>query len=143
MYPRNRMMNTNQNAALADAQPQPSASNSPNRARRLGVARPAGSAAFAMSSILASPASAGRVVSGGSARRERARHVRVDVAHERVTAGLERGDLVVLGGDAAEDVALEHRGATGVLHLDVVWDAGVLVVEVDRERLPGGCRDVG
>ena len=52
-------MNTNQNAALTDAQPQPSASNSPNRARRLGVARPAGSAALAMSSILAGPAAPG------------------------------------------------------------------------------------
>ena len=79
------MMNTNQNAALTDAQPQPSASNSPNRARRLGVARPAGSAALAMSSILAA-AIAGRVVSV-TARGQRARHVRVDDADERVRAG--------------------------------------------------------
>ena len=66
---------------------------------------------------------------------ERAGHVRVHRADERVGARGKRRDVVGLRGDAVEDLALEDGLAVGVLDLDVVRDARVLVVERDLEGL--------
>src|SRR6478609_6501921 len=81
--------------------------------------------------------------------RERAGHVRVDRADKGVGAGGERRDRVVDLAGAGEEVALEGDGARGVLDLDVVRDARVVVLEVDREwpgrhgERAGGERGVG
>src|SRR6478609_5770497 len=63
---------------------------------------------------------------------ERPGHVGVDVAHEGVVAGRQRGHLVVDLLRPGDDVALELARAGRVLDVDVVRD-GFLVVEVDRE----------
>src|SRR6476659_535387 len=112
------IISTNQKIALTLAQLQPSASNSPKntRFRGAGWGRVAGNVVWA-------PASAPHG--------QRAGHVRVHGAHERVAAGREGGHVVGLGRDARERGAAEHRRAARVLDLDVVRDAGVLVVELD------------
>src|SRR6478752_5051527 len=114
------IITTNQKIALTDAQLQPSASNSPKKARRRAGACGRG---------------AGRVVSAIALApdRERAGHVRMDVAHERVAARGQRPDVVVHRREPREDVALEDGRAARVLDLDVVRDARVLVLEHDLE----------
>ena len=56
-------------------------------------------------------------------------------AEERVRPGRERRDVVRLLGDARERLALVDDRPGPVLDRDVMRHAGVLVVEVDRERL--------
>ena len=68
----------------------------------------------------------------------------MDGTHERVDPGVERGHVVrpLLG--PGEDVAREDgRAAADALDLHVVRDPGVLVVELDGERLARGGRQLG
>src|SRR6476660_6282944 len=68
---------------------------------------------------------------------------RMDDAQELVGAGGQRGHVIDLGVDAVEDLALECHASRGILDLDVVGCALVLVVERDLERLAGRCRERG
>ena len=68
---------------------------------------------------------------------ERARHVRVDRADERIGAGREGRHVVDDDRRAGDDLAREHGRARRVVDRDVVRLARVLVVERDRERLAG------
>src|SRR4249919_1312686 len=114
------MMMTVQMKALTVAQPQPSASSSPNRARFRGTVIPAVSARWA-------------IVLPALLDRERAGHVRVDGAREGVAAGGQGGHREAPLLDAREDVGLEDLRARGVVDLDVVGGARDLVVELEGE----------
>src|SRR3954453_19424812 len=121
------MMMISHTNALTEAQPQPSASSSPNRARRRGTAVPGPSACWAI--VLHPSAIAPRGRWRTSLNGQRPCHRRMHCAQERIAPGGERGDLVVLGRDAWEGRALQFDRPTGVLDLDVVRSPGVLVVE--------------
>src|SRR6476659_5397403 len=68
----------------------------------------------------------------------------MDRAGEGIAAGGQGRHVVGLGGHPGEDLALEHLGPAGgaLMDRDVVGRAGVLVLELDLERLPrrGGDR---
>ena len=91
--------------------------------RRLADRRPAGAS--------------GRTGRSALLDHHRAGHVRVDRATEGVGARGQRRHVVGRLGRPGDDCALEHGIAGGILDPDVVRNAGVLVVEQDRERLAG------
>src|SRR3954449_8816060 len=130
-----KMMMISQTNALTPAQAQPSPSSSPNRARRRGTAVPGPSACWAIVLHPSTIAPTGRWRT--SLNGQRPCHRRMHGAQERVAPGRECGHLIVLGRDAWEGRALEFDRPTGVLDLDVVRSPGVLVVELDDERLLG------
>src|SRR3954466_4525985 len=109
------MMMISHTNALTEAQPQPSASSSPNRARRRGTAVPGPSACWA---IVLHPSA---IAPGGrwrtSLNGQRPCHRRMHRADERVAPGRKRGHLIVLGGDAWEGRALEFDRPCRVLDL--------------------------
>ena len=80
---------------------------------------------------------------GSRADRQRPDHARVDLALEGVAASRERRDGVVGRVDPGDHLAIEEDLAGRVLDLDVVRHAGVLVAEVDGERLIHGRLDGG
>src|SRR6476646_4354362 len=112
-----KMMITSQMKALTDAQPQPSASSSPKRARRRGTTVPAPSARCAI--VLHPRAPADRpatfLLCG-----QRSGHRRMHRADERVRAGLQSRDLVLAFGHSREDLALEHLGPDESL-ISTLW----------------------
>src|SRR6478672_11957804 len=123
-----KMMMISHTNALTEAQPQPSASSSPNRARRRGTAVPGPSACWAI--VLHPSAIAPRGRWRTSLDGQRAGHRRVHGAQERVAPRRKRGHLVVLRCDPVEGRPAELDGAGRVLDLDVVRNAGILVVEL-------------
>src|SRR5260221_11505343 len=102
-----KMMKISQTKALIEAHAQPSASSSPKTARRRGTDLPAPIACWVIVLHPHRPADPAGATSFGG---ERSGHVRVHVADERIGPGLERRDVIVLGGHAGEDLALEDRG---------------------------------
>src|SRR6476619_573292 len=118
-----KMMMMSHTKALTVAQPQPSASSSPNRARRRGTAVPGPSACWAIVLPPHPPSTAATSLYG-----ERPRHRRMHGADERVGAGRECLDREIAGGDPGEGIGLEHDRAGRVLEREVVRRPGVLVV---------------
>src|SRR5436190_19650996 len=116
-----KMMIISQTNALTPAQAQPSASSSPNRARRRGTAVPGPSACWA---IVLHPSA---IAPGGrwrtSLNGQRPCHRRMHGADERVTPGRKRGHRIVLAGDAWEGRALGVDRSCRVLDREFVWRA--------------------
>src|SRR5262249_43255290 len=79
---------------------------------------------------------------GGLPDVQRPRHRRMDRADELVGARREGVDLVHDGGRPGHDLAHEQLRPGGVVNRDVVRRPAVLVVEADRERLPGRGADL-
>ncbi len=82
-------------------------------------------------------------IDGRSLRGQRSCHVGVHRADERVGPRRQRRHRVVAFRGAGEHVGLENDGPRRILDLDVVRDAGVLIVERQRERGIGRSRQLG
>src|SRR4029078_1405378 len=130
-----KMMMISHANALTEAQPQPSASSSPNRARRRGTAVPGPSACWAI--VLHPSAIAPHGGWRTSLNGQRPGHRRVHGAQERIAPRRKRRDLVVLGRDPVEGRPAELDSSGRGLDLDVVRNAGILVVELEDEGLVG------
>src|SRR5918994_1186645 len=127
MYPSSRMMMINQTKALTPAHAHPSASSRPNRARLRGTTIPGPSARCAI--VLHPHPVTGRAGPGRSLGGQRSCHVRVDRADERVRPRGKRRHGVVAFLGPGEGGGGKPAPPRRIADLDVVRDAGVLVVE--------------